>query len=160
MSLISDFESVIEGRLKTILQENGYPEDVAQVIRPKRQPDWQPRDRTLLVKAHDAQPSPEDDRAGNPPAIGRRLPVEITALVIPSKHDERSFDEIATDFAEEAHKAIVTPADWETFDDKSVNAMIEPIRFSESDGEEPASAKFFVQIIYRISETNPSELRG
>lgn len=160
MSAISIIEGVIRDRLLTVTEANGYAQDVAQVILPKRHPDWQPLPFTYVVKSRNEIPAPESSCQGNPPAIGRQLPVQVSAIVIPSKLDNRSFDEIATDFAAEAVQAITYPADWHTFGSRAINASIGPINFTEPDGEDPGGASFMVNVIFRTSEKDPNEFRG
>jgi hypothetical protein len=160
MSVISDIETVIQLRLQAILEENGYAEDVAQVILPKRHNDWQPRHRTLLVSSSDPVRSEDSDRPGNPPAIAYSLPVEVSGFVIPSKDDNRSSNELVTNLMSDAIKAIASVQDWHQFGGNSINADLGPINFVDPDDESPAGGKFQVDIIYRISETDPYQVRA
>lgn len=160
MSVISDIEEVIQARCQLITVGNGYSADVAQVVLKKRYPDYQPLPRTITVVAETEQRDPDSDCEGNPPAIAYLLPVRVSCIPIPSRDDRNHWTENATDFANEAKKAIASVTDWHQFGGNSINADFGPIELIEPDGEGPGAAQFVIEILYRVSETDPDTVRA
>ena len=157
-SIEHKFEKIIERRLSMIRVANGYTRNQTQIILPDQQPDWTPADGTILVEAADVIDDVDNDRAGNPPAVGRILPVVVTLLLFPEDTDRHTDKQLLSNFYTDAVRSITAPVDWHTFCGLSFNATTTPISYSDGD-ENACSASFSVNCNYRVSETNPSEIR-
>lgn len=154
MSVISDFVDVIEARLSSVAG--------VSVIVPTRQAGDAIDDKTVTIKTRDVEELPEFDRPGNPPAIGKMLPVAVTGLVIPSElaATPTPFHEAAADLGTSCQNAITSPVNWHTFGGNSIDAIVGPLAFIEPDDEEPGAFQFTIQIKYRVDETDHNNLRA
>ena len=161
MSVIADILNVAKSRLDQVKIDNGFRVDVEEVVLPQhRVTEYTPCDHTIVVLAGDPVRAETYDRPGNPPAIGYMLPIRVNCIVIPSESSTESQDQITTRLAEDAIRSITRVPDWHQFGGICVNSTVgQPVPF-RSDDLSPGGIKFEISAFYRVSETNPSEVRG
>ncbi len=154
MSVISDFVDVIDTRLSSVVG--------VSVIVPTRQAGDAFGDKTVTVKTKDVERLEEYDRPGNPPAVGKLLPVMITGTVIPSELavTPTPFHEAAADLGTDLQNSITSPVNWHTFGGNSIDASVGELKFIEPDDESPGAVQFMIEIKYRVDETNHNTLRA
>lgn len=163
MSIVSDILNEAATRLKQIKKPD-FTNNVSQVVLPRRHQDkerYTPKDRDIIVRAADPERFPDHDRPGNPPAIGWRLPIQLQCIVIPSSVlTENAQDEIATNFGDDAIRAITKVENWHQFGGICVDANIENPTFIRPEDESPGGIQIEISAFYRVSENNPNEVRG
>jgi len=132
---------------------------VVEVVRVARRiNDWVPKDHQIVLAKTPAVRFTAYDCPGNPPAIGRQVNLKIYLHVLQSIHDTDAADKAIGEFAESAIKSITDVIDWYRFGGVAINAEVGDIERTTQDGFESASVT--IAVMYRVSESNPFEVRS
>jgi hypothetical protein len=134
-------------------------EGVVEVVRVARRiDDWVPKDHQIVLTKTPAVRFTAYDCPGNPPAIGRQVNLKIYCHVLQSIHDTEPADKAIGEFADSAIKAITEVVDWYQFGGVAINAEVGDVARTTQDGFESASVT--ISVMYRVSETNPFQVRA
>lgn len=148
-------------RLEAITTDNGYAFSVSGVDRVNRTAKgWTPRNLGVAVEMGAENRAPEIDHEGNPAALGYVQEYLIHAFV---RHSDRGTDvDNTTENALVAaiKKAVAGTTTWHTFDDVSIDADWGSKRPYVSPEGEHAGQTLSLLVMYRISETDPFEVRA
>lgn len=148
-------------RLETITTGNGYAFNVSSVERVSRDArEWTPRNLGIAVTQPIDTRNPALDHEGNPPALAFNLQFNIHCFVRQS--DDSSTPDQTTENALVAsvQKAVASTSDWQTFDGNAFNAdWGQRQNFVPSEGKH-AGATLPLIVQYRVSETDPFEVRA
>lgn len=148
-------------RLQAITTAGGYAFDVASVVRVNRDGrGWNPANRTIAVIQASNARSFDGDHAGNPPAIAHLLTFAIVGFV--RQEDGASgADQTQENIIDAAmRKSITTPVDWHTFGGRAYNANLgDTERFTSDDGKH-TGVTLTLEVMYRVSETDPFTVRA
>lgn len=150
----------IKARLLLISEASGYETTVeGDVIRPPRIWDGHLQDYQIIVLQGQLTRNEALSYAGNPPATAWNMPLTVFGECRPSDSSTIPIDTLLNEFAADAIRAICTPVhSWHNWDGLAINTEIESVEnFNAEDG---AGFKLVFNVIYRVSETNPYELRG
>ncbi len=151
----------IESRLNEILKENGYSFDVSEVVRPSRRGEnWQRKHFGIGILQGTAERNPELDCPGNPPAIAFDLTFDLECVCRDSSNSTEAHATAENEIAAAAMQAIASSTQWHTMDGNCVNSEFgSPTPFSSPEGEMDGVTLPLV-VTYRVSETNPFEVRA
>lgn len=151
----------IESRLNTILKENGYAFDVSEVVRPSRRGEnWLHKHFGIGILQSAAERNPELDCPGNPPAIAYDLAFELQCVCRDSANSVAAHATSENEIAAAAQKAIASPNQWHTMGGYCSNSEFGSLTpFSSPEGEMDGVMLPLV-VTYRVSETNPFEVRA
>lgn len=152
---------VLVERLEQITTDNGYPFSTSGVERVDRGAQgWTPRNLGIAISEGQEYRTPDIDHEGNPAAIGYTQEFFIHAFV---RQPDRGTDLDATTenaLVAAIKKAVASSTDWHTFGDVAVDADWGTKRpFIPSEGEH-AGQTLPLLVMYRISETDPYEVRA
>ena len=168
MSVPSKILKEAARRLTAICCDNGYSFDLSDggIHLPFQDgEEYTPEHLTMIVTGPDEIPrEPELDRPGNPPAIAYRMPVMVECILIPSRWQcEHTWDEMSSIVLTNISIAITisNAATWHQFGGLCINAEIQSPQYQrpENDGG-IGSVKFIVDAFFRVSEINPTIIRG
>lgn len=146
-------------RLWEISTANGYAFDVTEVVRPNRNGDnWKHEDLSIGIIQGPQTRLENLDCPGNPPALAYQTTYTATC-VLRESGDPSAVDENKA--AAAIVKATVASAnDWYSFGGNAIDAAFgDATPFSPGDGEVNGITVPIV-VTYRISETDPFEVRG
>jgi hypothetical protein len=129
-------------------------------VRQTRQLDeWTPEDNQLLLSKQHPVRVPDLDHAGNPPAIAWDVELRIHIHVLASEHDQTPTDALLANLMAETVRTLTSPAHWHNWGDLAINSRFESTETVSSDGGFDAMVLPLV-VTYRVSETNPYEVRA
>lgn len=122
-----------------------------------------PKNFGIIVTQGNVERLPESDCPGNPPALAYALPVNIRCRIMPSERDTTPVDEYINVIAAEVQRVVCDETDldfsWHTFEDLAFNAMWQSHELVTSDGGFDG-VLIPLQVMYRVSENNPFEVRA
>lgn len=163
MSVISEILKTAALRLTAIESDSGYSFDVPKVWLPKQDAEeYTPKHLHMVVTAGEIVPEPEHDRPGNPPAVGRRLPIQCRCDLIPSQiHGTETFDQLASIVESNMMHALTNWPDWYKFGGFCINSEpSNPVTTKPQNSGGIGSVMVTIDAIYRVSETNFEQTRG
>lgn len=148
----------LKQRLQAIDEDSGYETTVAgNVVRPPKLWDGRPKDYQLIVVQGEHERNEALSYPGNPPAICWNVPFIITGEVRPSDESTVALDTFANEFASDVIKSICSPAHWYQWDGLAIDSAIQSVEVFNTD--QMSGCKVNLMVMYRVSETNPYELR-
>lgn len=147
-------------RLEAIMVSNGYAFTVAGVDRVNRDAtEWTPKNNTIVVLQDSEERVEELDCFGNPPAIAYQLTFAVKGFVRQSDRVTTADQARENEMAATIKKAIASSATWYHFGGSAINAQFGATeRFEASDSH--AGVVVFVDVFYRVSETDPYQVRA
>lgn len=164
--LIAD---LLVSRVLAVREENGYPFNIRQVARANRMGDeFRYAHLSVRVDQPAAVRVVELDCPGNPPAICWEQQYDLVCYCRNS-HDavsdedgesEQPFMTNVNDLAASVHKAITAATNWHTMGGYAFDANLGEVQSFTSDDNEYQGAVVSVSALYRVSETNPYEVRA
>lgn len=150
------------GRLEEITELNGYSFDVSEVIRPTRNSEnWKLKNLGIGVLQGESERVPELDCPGNPPALAYSVTFNLRCVV---KDSETSTAAHATNENEMAAAVVTAITDdgvmWYTMNSNAIDTTFGTMQpFVPPEGE-MNGVTVPVIVTYRVSETNPFEVRA
>ena len=156
---------VVKGRLENISTENGYETTVAEVIRPKLDGEFNPKDNELYLEQGDKGRSFQSDCPGNPEAIAWTLPFSIHGILRPSNDSTSAYDTLKNTFEADVQKALATNSTGETGDWAQMNNLAITSQFSgvtnfiASNGSE-VGFEVILTVTYRVPVNDPYTVRA
>lgn len=151
----------IEARLNAVLEADGYAFDLSEVVRPTRKGEnWLKRHRGVAILQGESTRVPELDCPGNPPAIAYGLTFDLACVTRDSMNSEEAHATEENEIAAVVVKGITAPDQWHTMDGNAIDCSIgSAVPFSSPEGELDG-VTIPVVVTYRVSETNPYEVRA
>ena len=154
--------STIIARLQNIQTSMGYTFDIVSVDRPNAKAnEWRPRNQSILVRQSGTDRNEGLDCPGNPPAICYETTYDIYGFILPS---DKATSPVATEVNElesAIKKSIVSNSvHWVFFDGLSILAEFgtsQPYISPEGDNQ---GLVLPLSVTYRVSELDPTEVRG
>ena len=152
----------IVSRLQNITTANGYSLDVESVTRPNAKAnDWRPRHQCIVVQQGNTDRNPTLDCPGNPPAICYETTYNLYGFILPSDHATTPVDEEVNTLESAMKRAVVdNSVHWVYMDGLSILAEFgssQPYRSDEGDNQ---GLVLPLTVTYRVSELDPTEVRG
>ncbi len=131
---------------------------VSEVVRvSKRDNEWIPKDKQVLLTKTSPIRFTAIDCLGNPCAIGWQVTFNIYCHVLQSVHETEPVEGALSNIASEVIKTITEPSSWYQFDGVAIDANIGDIRRTTQNTFDVWPVT--VGVRYRSSETNPFEVR-
>ncbi len=152
----------IVSRLEQITLENGYEFDVSEVVRPTRKGEnWKLKHFGIGIQQMDSERTPDLDCPGNPPALAFTIGFGLYCVCKDSKNLDQPRATNENTFAAAVMKAIVDDGSmWQTMNDNAIDTRFgSPSPFLSPEGENDG-VLIPLQVLYRVSETNPFEVRA
>ena len=122
-----------------------------------------PKPYGIIVTQGSAERLPESDCPGNPPALAYMLPINIRCRIMPSETDTTPVGEYINVIAAEVQRVVCDESDltysWHTFEDLSFNAMWGSHEIVNGEGGFEG-INVPLQVMYRVTEGNPFEVRA
>ena len=151
-------------RLKRIRITNGFALNVVGVVRPDRNASWTPEDGLIVLVQDDETPNEELIHPGNPPAIAFDVTYKIHCFVRKSDFLDSPYSTDCNIFAAQVKKAIVNPITdpglWYQMAGNAINSTWGPTsEYDSSDGSH-SGVTLQLNVIYRVSETDPYVVRA
>lgn len=165
LPVVERIARVLISRIESVTLDNGYNQDVGEVIRPKRDDDGTPDSYKVVVNQLDR--TEEQRLSGNPVAIEYKQPFQLLLYVRPSDHEDIEIDALINLFESDVMKAITDPyVDWHNFADEegatAVNAEFdaeEPSRRFEANDGTHEGVTLLLNVYYRVPENDPYTVR-
>ncbi len=131
-----------------------------EVVRPKRLEEYTPKHLQIVLRQGDEEEVPNLSLPGNPPAVAWLQPWSIVCHIMPHEDDPTSFDEYSNTAKADIKRAVTKEsAQWYTFGGLALNA-----EFGAAVGLEASGGidgfELPLNILYRVSETDPYQQRG
>lgn len=148
-------------RLALITTTNGYFTNVASVDRvPPNAAEWTPNNLSIAVVNAGDVVNEQLSFEGNPPAIAHDLTLNIHAFVRPSDDDTNTAETTTNAMVEAIREAVTKPAQWHNFGGVAIDArLLDATHFSPADGDHNGATVPLI-VTYRISETDPTQVRA
>jgi hypothetical protein len=149
-------------RLQAITFEGGYAFDVSEVVRPNRRGDVvQYKHLSIIVDQGNAERNEDGDHPGNPPALSYRLAFDLKCIVRDSRTEQDSRTINESEMAAAVVKAITDAGSmWYTLGGNAINAEFgDMVPFNSGEGELNGITVPLI-VTYRVSETDPYEVRA
>lgn len=157
--VVSKISDEIVARLETLCGIDTGIISFQGVERTTRLSTYVPKHGLIVVTRGEVVRVPEMDCIGNPPAIAYRQTFLIRVHIAPSEHDTTPV-EYYEDAAEAwIHTAIRNGDTWHQFDGNAINAEFGPQLNDSNDGGYMGIA-VPVEVMYRVTEGNPFEVRA
>lgn len=146
-------------RLEGITEGEGYAFTTPHVSRVSLDGrEWSPKHNGIIVVQKDQERQPENDYAGNPPAIAYLLPFEITGYIRTPEHQEFADWSEINDMEAAIKKAVVSiGSDWFSFVNNAFNAQWGSVAYFRTTAHTGVTVTLDVQ--YRVSELDPFTVR-
>lgn len=127
----------------------------SEVIRPKRQGGFTPKNNQIVMTQGDPIRVPELDRPGNPPAICFDQSFNVRCHIMPSEKDPTPVEEYINTMAAEVVRVVGDAGSrWFTFGELAMNATWGSQENIDSDGSFDGINLPLV-VTYRVSEVDP-----
>jgi len=156
-------------RLETITVANGYPFNVAGVVRGNRDGTTvQYTHQSIRVDQGNKQRVEQMDCPGNPPALCWSQPFGIRCYTRNSNKPDDPQDPEAemphvtntNEMIDAAVQAITAADNWHTMGDINFDTRLDAVDLFDADNGEYNGQMLVVTCLYRVSENDPSEVRG
>ena len=151
---------VVRNRLAAISTGSGYETTTTGAIRPTKQGVTQPKDYQIIVKEGDKTENAELSHPGNPMAVAWNFPFLIRGIVRPSDTNTTALGTIKNTFEADVDKSLRSVANWHTFGGLAINATITQAVQEDSDDVGAGVFVMTLNVIYRVSETDPYTVRA
>lgn len=151
----------IVDRLQNITTDNGFNFDVSEVIRPTRRGEnWTYQHLGIGVVQGESTRVAELDLPGNPPAIAWQVQFRVQCIVRDDKNETAAHATNENEMAAAAVQAIVDDGTtWYRMNDNAIDTQFGNVTPFVTDDAELNGASVPVLVTYRVSETNPFEVR-
>lgn len=152
-------------RLEEITEANGFAFDIGTVWRPSQ------RSQEMSLGHHDidvvmvGQSVNEDlSHPGNPPAVCWEMTLHLHCVNEQDRNETESHSTLDNEFAAAVHKAIVARAAdqnlWYTMDGNAVDTRFGNISPFLKQSGDYGGVTMVLNILYRVSEDDPTEARA
>jgi hypothetical protein len=142
----------VETALQGVTAANGYRLTVAEVHRPKVPGlNWTPKDLSAVLVMGVPRREPEQDRPGNPPLRGWRMPVLISGLVIQAETTTVPLDQRLNVLGAELTRAAMASPQWGGL--ALLTELGEPELFRDPSGAE--GIMLTIEVVYSVRENDP-----
>lgn len=161
MSIPEAIATELQSRIETVTTVNGYSLTVASVTRVSRDArEWSPKNLAVAITQPVDSRNTALDHEGNPPAEAHDLAFNIHCFVRQSKDSTVPDQTTENTLVASIIKAVTSPSDWFTFDGNAFNADWGTRQnYVTSEGEH-AGATLPLIVQYRVSETDPFQVRA
>lgn len=151
----------IVGRLQTITTVNGYAFNVASVTRLSRHArEWTLKNLSIAVQQANDEPVEELNHEGNPPAMAYQVTFNLHAFVRESDKTDTPHSTSENMMVAAIKKAIVSDGvGWYSFNGNAIDGSWGQVSPFQSPDGDHAGVTIPLTVLYRISETNPYEVR-
>ncbi len=154
--------NTIVARLQNITTANGYTFDVESVTRPNaKATEWRPRHQCIIVQQGTTARNEELDCPGNPPSICYETSFNIYGFILPSDHATSPVAIEVNEMEAAMKQAVVdNSVHWVFMDGLSIFAEFgssQPYISAEGDNQ---GLQLPLLVTYRVSELDPTEVRG
>jgi hypothetical protein len=160
VAVVETIALALKSRLDAMIGSGSYSTVISEVQRPKRFADFTPRHNQIVLTQGPLDRVGELDRPGNPPANAYRQTFNIHCHVMQDERGQEAIDEMLNAFHADVVKAIASGSStWHTFGGYAIDAVFGSVQFIAADG---GIDGFTVplQITFRVSEDDPTELRN
>lgn len=149
--------AAVAARIATITVANGYEQTIGEVQRPKRTGEaYRPVQLGAVVLVASHTRAPEYDMVGYPAAIAWRLGVGIDVVYRLSEASATAIDTVLNTAIADVHKAAMTDGTWGGL---AIMTELGAVDYPAA-GEQAEGATVMLEIIYRVSETDPYTARN
>lgn len=150
---------LIERLERVVVYEDGQP-TLAKVYRVNRlAEDWTPSNNAIVVMRPVVERYPESDCPGNPPAIAYQVTFEVKCFIRQDDRETLPDDAKVSELASLVQMEIAADANWHQFGGACFDSEFGEVTTFEP-SESHAGAALEVLARYRVSETNPFEIRA
>lgn len=151
----------LKTRLGLISSDNSYETTISEVVRPTQRGNFHPQDWQLFVTQEGEEPNAEMSHPGNPPAQAWDLVFSVIGMIRQGKDETTANDTHKNQFKADVIKAVTVPqASWHNWDGLAINTTfgsVEPYRADDGSG---SGFQMAVNVLYRVSENDPYEVRA
>lgn len=149
-------------RLEEITTANGYSLTVAGVLRPSRLA-WESsayKNKTLVVMQGENIRVEELDCFGNPGSLAWQVTFNVHCVARQDDSDSDSFNTLPNELDSCVRKAVADANNWHQFSGLAVNAEFGTTTHTVPAEGEASGAVVPIIITYKVSETDPYEVRA
>ena len=159
--IVEQIAQKIRQRLGEIDQEAGFQTTASSVVRPTRLGGFSPDDYQIILTQGEKTENKQLSCDGNPRSVAWNQSFVISAELLPSKNDRRPIDLLRSTFEADIIVAFTDGqlGDWAQWDGLAVYSELGSATPTIEAETTISGVQLNLLVIYRVSETNPYELR-